>query len=155
MTYDAIPALLPPDQMSSVRTQADLEHTWRALMGELGFSDRRLWLLFLDPDGRPLGPLVSIDDLPDGPCELPVDDLVALCREILDGPGGGGSVALLVTRSGRDPWHIGDRAWARYLTSAARQIGGQVWPVHRAHDTELVVVAPDDLAGAWAGEGIA
>lgn len=140
MTYDPIPPLLPPDQMPAVRTPADLEHTWRALMGELAFSDRRLWLLFLTPDGRPLGPLVSVDDLPDGPYDVPVDDLVGLCREIIDGPGGGGSVALLITRPGRDLWHIGDRAWAAYLTGAAEQIGGRVWPVHRAHDAELGAV---------------
>lgn len=147
MTDDDIPPLLPPDQMPAIRTQADLHATWRALMGELGFTQRRLWLLFLSGDGRPLGPLVTIDDLPDGPFDLPVDDLVSLCRELLDGPGGGGSVAMLLTRPGRDPWHVGDRAWGRYLTTAAHRIGGTVWPVHRAHDLALSVVAPDDLAG--------
>jgi hypothetical protein len=150
MTYDEPPPLLPPDQMPAVRTQADLHHTWRALMGRLGFSDRKLWLLFLTEDGRPLGPLVSIDDLPDGPYDLRVDDLVGLCREILEGPGGGGSVALLVTRPGRDAWHVGDRAWGRYLTAAAHRIGGRVWPVHRANDLELVAVTPDDVLGGRA-----
>lgn len=147
MTYDDTPPLLPPDRMPAVRTQADLDATWRALMGRLGFAHRRLWLLFLSADGRPLGPLVTIDDLPDGPFDLSVDDLVSLCREILDGPGGGGSVAMLITRPGRDPWHVGDRAWGRFLTAAAHRIGGTVWPVHRAHDLALGVVAPDDLAG--------
>ena len=147
MTYDDIPPLLPPDQMPAIRTPADLHQTWRALMGELGFSDRRLWLLFLDPDGRLLGPLLSIEDLPDGPYDAPADDLVAVCREILDGPGGGGSVAMLTTRPGSDQWHLGDRAWARYLTAGTHRLGGRVWPVHRANDHELVPVAPDDLAG--------
>jgi hypothetical protein len=109
-------------------------------MGELGFSDRRLWLLFLAPDGRPAGPLLGLDDLPDGPWDLPLDDLVTICRDILDGPGGGGSVAMLLTRPGRDSWHVGDRAWSRYLTAAAGRVGGRVWPVHRANDRELVPV---------------
>jgi len=152
MTYDDVPPLLPPRDMPAVQTQADLLSTWRALMGDLGFPDRRLWLLFLDPGGRPLGPLLSIDNLPDGPYDLPVEDLVVICREILGGPGGaGGSVAFLVTRPGRDGWHVGDRAWGRYLTAAAYRIGGKVWPVHRANDQELAVVpaaGTDGLASA-------
>jgi hypothetical protein len=140
MTYDEPPPLLPPDQMPAVRSAGDLLLTWRALIGDLGFDGRTLWLLFLQPDGRPLGPLLNIDDLPDGPHALEVDQLAALCREILDGPGSGGSLAMLITRPGRDPWHVGDRAWARYLTAVAECVGGQVWPVHRANDRELVEV---------------
>ena len=145
MTYDDLPPLLPPGDLPPVRTQADLQRTWRRLIGTLGFPDRRLWLLFLAGDGRPAGPLLSIDNLPDGPWELPVEDLVTICREILEGPGGGGSVAMLVTRPGTDTWHVGDRAWGRYLTAAAHRVGGQVWPVHRANDTELTVVPADEV----------
>jgi hypothetical protein len=54
--------------------------------------------------------------------------------------GGRGSVAMLMTRPGVEPWHVGDRAWARFLTSVAREVGGEVWPVHRANDRELVAV---------------
>jgi hypothetical protein len=147
MTYDDIPPLLPPDQTAPVRTQADLQRTWRALVGNVGFSDRRLWLLFLRPDGRPLGPLLSLEDLPDGPYDLEVDEVVTVCREILAGPGNGGSVAMLITRPGRGPWTVSDRAWARYLTAAADRIGGQVWPVHRAHDRGLVPVSADEVTG--------
>lgn len=151
MTHDDIPPLLPPADMPAVRTQADLHRAWRALMGDLGFPDRRLWLLFLDHEGRPGGPLLTIDNLPDGPYDLPVDDLVTICREILHGPGGGplggGSVAMLITRPGRDGWHVGDRAWGRYLTAAAHRVGGTVWPVHQANDIELVAV-PEQEPGS-------
>lgn len=145
MTYDDPHPSLPP--MPPVRTDADLHRTWSSMLGDLGFSDRSLWVLFLGDDGRPSGPLLRIDELPDGPWDVAVDDLVAVCRDILDGPGGGGSVALLVTRPGAGPWHVGDRAWARFLTSAAGRVGGRVWPVHRAHDVALERVAPDDLLG--------
>ena len=147
MTDDELPPLLPPDEMPAVRTQSDLRQAWRALVGRLSFAERQLWLLFLDPDGRPSGPLLTVDDLPDGPYDLPVDDLVEVCREILDGPGNGGSVAMLISRPGRDRWHVGDRAWARYLTAAAHRVGGPVWPVHRANDRELVVAPDDELGG--------
>ncbi|WP_457109842.1 hypothetical protein [Marmoricola sp. URHA0025 HA25] len=131
------------DQLPAVLTPADLHLTWRALMGDVGFSERTLWLLFIGPGGRPLGPLLDFADLPDGPHGLEVDALADLCRDLLEGPGGGrGSVAMLITRPGTDPWHVGDRAWARYLTAIAHRIGGQVWPLHRANDRELVVV-PD------------
>lgn len=147
MTYDDIPPLLPPRDLPAVQTQADLQVAWHRLMGTLGFPDRRLWLLFLAPDGRVLGPLLSIDNLPDGPYDLPLTDLVTICREILDGPGGGGSVAMLVTRPGSDAWHVGDRAWGRYLTAAAHRVGGRVWPVHRANDRELVVLPAEESGG--------
>lgn len=140
MSDDEIPVLLPPDQMPAVLTPADLERTWRALVGDLPFGDRTLWLLFIGPGGGPLGPLLQVGDLPDGPYDLDADGFVSLCREILDGPGHAGSVAMLITRPGSDAWHVGDRAWARFLASAARRIGGQLWPVHRANDRELVVV---------------
>lgn len=145
---NSVPPLLPPDAMPAIRTQADLHRAWSALMGELGFPDRRLWLLFLDGAGRPRGPLLSIDNLPDGPYDLVVDDLVTVCREILDGPGAaGGSVAMLLTRPGTDGWHVGDRAWGRYLTAAAHRIGGPVWPVHRANDRHLVAVPDAETGG--------
>ena len=122
--------------LPALRTPADLRRTWRVLVGGLTFVDRALWLLFIGPDGRPLGPMLEIRDLPDGPYAFDVDGLVALCRDILDGPGTGESVAMLLTRPGEDGWHVGDRAWVRLLTAAAQQIGGQVWPVHRANDRE-------------------
>lgn len=149
MTYDEIPPLLPPADMPAVRTPADLRRAWSHLMGRLGFPDRRLWLLFLDDEGRPLGPLLTLDNLPDGPYDLPIEDVVTICREILGGPGGGGSVAMLITRPGTDDWHVGDRAWGRYLADAAHRVGGRVWPVHRANDRELVAV-PAAESGAFA-----
>jgi hypothetical protein len=143
MRDDEMPPLLPPDQMPAIDSVADLRRTWLALMGDLGFSDRRLWLLFLRPDGRLLGPLLCLEDLPDGPYGLELDEVVTVCRDILDGPGGsGGSVAMLLTRPGSDPWHVGDRAWARYLTATTHRIGEWVWPVHRANDVELAAVPP-------------
>ena len=137
---------LPPDQHQPVRTQSDLRRLWRALIGDRPAADRRLWLLFLDPDDRPVGPLVVVDDLPDGPYDVPVDDLVDVCRDILDGPGVGGSVAMLVSRPGRGPWHVADRAWGRFLTAASHRIGGRVWPAHQANDVELSVVLHDPMA---------
>ena len=38
--------------MPPVRNQADLHRHWRALMGELGFAQSRLYLQFFTLDGR-------------------------------------------------------------------------------------------------------
>lgn len=151
MNSDDLAPLLPPTQMPAVRSDTDLHRTWRALVGALGFTDRRLWLLFLDGRARPCGPLLQIDDLPDGPWAASPDDLVDLCRDVLDGPGTCASVAMLLTRPGPGPWHLADRAWARFLTTVAERVGagvdGRPWPVHRAHDVALERVDPDDLRG--------
>ncbi|MCW2786381.1 MAG: hypothetical protein JWP74_2898 [Marmoricola sp.] len=82
-----------------------------------------------------------IEDLPDGPYDVPLTDLVDICRDIIGGPGGGGSVAMLMTRPGAAPWHIGDRSWGRFLLGAVAEIGGLTWPVHQAHSDALSVVA--------------
>ena len=155
MTDGSTP-LLAPEQMPAIRTPADLTRAWRVLMGGLRFDDRRLWLLFLEADGRMLGPLLSLDDLPDGPYDLDPDEVVSVCRDLLDGPGSGArSVAMLITRPGHDAWHVGDRAWARYLAAAAQRIGGQVWPVHRANDREIAVVAVDEVRPGGSARGCA
>ncbi|MDN5856542.1 MAG: hypothetical protein L0K86_27635 [Actinomycetia bacterium] len=44
-----IPPLLPADQMPPIRNERDLHERWRALMGELGFSGRTLWVTFVLP----------------------------------------------------------------------------------------------------------
>lgn len=127
----------PPRDQRPLRDPADLTSLWRTEVASEPFRVRSLWLLFIDARLRPAGPLLTIDDLPDGPYDVPPEDLTTLCGEILDGPGGGGSVALLLTRPGGDPWTVSDRAWARFLTATALTIGSRTWPVHWAHRRRL------------------
>lgn len=128
----------PPFDQDPIRTDAELTALWDIYLDPEPFRFRAVWLLFLDGTGRPAGPVITIDEMPDGPYELEVEDLVTLCRGILDGPGnGGGSVALALTRPGGDPWTVSDRAWGRFLLRAAAEVGGQIWPVHRAHGAGL------------------
>lgn len=124
---------LPPRDQSPVNRPDDLAAVWGRVLGAEPYRTRCVWLLFLDPGRRPSGPVLTVDDVPDGPYDLAVEDLAGLCREILDGPGGGGSVALLMSRSGGAPWTVSDRAWGRFLAQAASVVGGQVWPVRLAH----------------------
>jgi len=123
----------PPRDPRPIASTADLTARWRDLLATEPFQVRTVWLLFLDPVRRPAGPVITVDDVPDGPYDLQVADLVVICREILDGPGGGGSVAMLMSRPGGAPWTVSDRAWGRFLNRAASAVGGTVWPVHQAH----------------------
>jgi hypothetical protein len=127
----------PPEDQTPLASTTELTALWRKIVAWEPFRFRSVWLLFIDPLGRPAGPLITVDDLPDGPYAVAQDELVDLCRGILDGPGGGGSVALMMSRPGSAPWTVSDRAWGRYLLGGADEIGEPVWPVHLAHSQGL------------------
>lgn len=141
-TDDDFPPLPPLDEYPPIRTQADLERLWRALMGPLGFARRSLWIVPIDRDDRP-GPAVAIDDVPLAPGADDLDFLVDMLRH---GTFGEASVAFLVTVPGRRRISRGDREWARGLARVAGRAGMTDRPVHWANDAVLHVCAPDDLA---------
>ena len=62
MTDTTFPS--PDDPMPDQRA---LHERWCALMGELGFSRRALWLASVDVDRRMVPPLVKIEDYPGFP----------------------------------------------------------------------------------------
>jgi hypothetical protein len=141
---DDIPTLTSPGDIPPVRTQEDLHRVWRMLMGPLGFGGHSLWILLLDYAGRPTPTLVQIEDLP----PLPGPEVHANMEQFLTHllPEGHGTAAFLLTRPGRTPITPGERRWARILVEVVRGAKLPVWPVHRANDLDLVVIAPDDLA---------
>lgn len=124
-----------------IHSQADLDRLWRALMGELGFSRRRLWVLLVCEDGRPVPHLIEVDEIPDLPGDT-LGHLLEMCQHLDDGCG----VAVLLSRPGRDGLTAADRAWGSALLDAARATGVSCWPLHVANDVAIRVVAPDDLA---------
>ena len=140
-----IPTLGRPHEMPTIRNSDDLCLRWRALMGPLGFGRPRLWLGFLEPEGKMNAQLTQIEDIPGWADSTMCGSLLELCGYIVSRNGAGGSVAILLTRPGRNPMDDADRSWARALTSAAEQYGISMWPVHFANDVELRVFAPDDL----------
>lgn len=146
-SFSDIPELVPVEQLPPVRTALDVYHVWRLLMGPLGFGARRLWVTFTDGDGRVSPAIQQIEEVP----ARADTEACAGLMTILDHVRplfAEGAVALLYTRPGRRPMDGGDRSWARSLIAAARQADIPLWPVHFANDEELLVFAPDDLAGA-------
>ena len=144
---DDIPPLTHPDKTPPVRTQEDLHRLWRSLMGPLGFGRRSVWLLVLDEDGQPTGALLQIEDLPLFPDAEQSASFTDFCRDLIDEVGAG-QIAFLLTRPGRAGITEGEQRWGEALQDVLRRAGLPVWPVHRANDHELVVIAPDDLAAS-------
>lgn len=143
-TDDPIPPLLPVHMVPPLRTQSDLHRQWRAMMGPLGFSARRLWLLFLEPDDRPTGMLMEIDDVPESPAPGETDSLLRICRE-LQAEHGLGRVAVLLSRPGEGLVRATDRRWGRALLASARRLGVPFAPVHLATDDAVLPLTGDDL----------
>lgn len=142
-----IPPLRRPADMPPVRSQADLHRHWRALMGELGFAQSRLYLQLFTLEGSCTPVILDITDIPDVPDQELADALMRFCDQTLEKVMEPGMrVAILYARPGpRSPRAV-DLAWARCLTDAARRHGVPLHPVHVANDEELTVVTPDELA---------
>ncbi|MDY6810613.1 hypothetical protein GIY30_22380 [Gordonia sp. HNM0687] len=124
----------------------DLRQRWRALMGPLGFGSARLWFAFVGSDHR----LVKVLDwlpLPAEPDPADADPLLSTLGVVV-AELGADSVALLISRPGRDGVSDDDLAWARLLVEAARRHGVPLQPVHRANDVELVALTNANEAAA-------
>lgn len=153
MTHD-IPADRPADDdrpaphRPSIRTQADLEATWRRLMEPLGFSRHSLWLMLLDADGRPVPQLVEIDDAHRAPGEEDLDGFAHFVLDLVTDLVPGGRLAALRSRPGVGGPDADDLGWARVLVGACRRVGVATEVVHLATDVDLLPLPYDVLAVA-------
>jgi hypothetical protein len=130
-----------------VHDDADLLALWRRLMGPGGFGRRSLWTVWLDEHGMRLPVIVPIDDLPNQPDQLLVDNFVGVIGGVLRSTEAR-TVAVLLLRPGPSAKSADDRAWAVALIAAARRAGVAMWPVHIATNDLVQVFAPDDLMSA-------
>ncbi|CAN5177499.1 hypothetical protein BH09ACT10_BH09ACT10_19140 [soil metagenome] len=147
MTYE-IPPLKKPEDMPLIKTQDDLCQAWRALMGELGFAQRQMWLMFIEPDGTMMPALSKFEDLDPLPDREYVGNFVSICRQVVRSGRRGSSFAVLYARPGRKQTTAMDRSWAREVTECAERLGVKMWPMHLANDHDLRVFAPDELIAA-------
>jgi hypothetical protein len=140
------PSSCRPEDLPPVRCQTDLHRLWRVLMGRLGFDSARIFFQFIPPDGRSVGFLGEIDELPDLPNQKVADALLQSCRYVIDRDLPLGTrVAMLYARPGRTAPTSHDRRWGQALLRAAERAAVPMWQVHLATDRELRVLTPDDL----------
>ncbi|UPK75946.1 hypothetical protein MU582_04730 [Nocardioidaceae bacterium SCSIO 66511] len=136
-----------PDDIPAILTPLDLHTCWTMLMGELGFAERKLWIIFIEPDGLVVPHIVQIADLPAYPSAPNLDSLMELCARQLEYLRDDG-IAMLLSRPGPDVLTDSDRGWAAGIATTAREHGVRVYPTHLANDEAVRVFAPDDLIGA-------
>lgn len=137
-----------PDQLPPIRTLRDLHARWRDVLGELGFADRKLWVIFIETDGSMFPHIVQVAEVPAYPTPSNLDSLIEICGRELEMLGEGSSVAMLLSRPGHDALTDSDRAWGAGIAAAARSQGVRAHPMHLANDEAVRVIAPDDLIGA-------
>lgn len=135
-----------PERLWIVRGQTELHQHWRALMGPLGFSQTALWVQFLSIDDRADGMITHIEELPNDPEDLLLDNLMWICGELLDSELPGGRVAFLYSRPGSRLVTEDDRAWARgSCQRPARQefrASRSTWPMTRSCGSSRPTTSP-------------
>lgn len=149
---DDIPPLRRAEDRLLILTQADLWRHWRALLGPLGFSERLLWVTFIDADAGATPVLQQISELPPVPDTPLLNSLIHTLGEVCDELGGG-SAAMLLSRPGRTGITAVERVWGQRLTATATESGVRLWPLHLANDGELVALTPDDLVAPRSAAG--
>lgn len=120
-----------------IHSPADMCERWRALMGPLGFGERLLWLGFVGADRRMHKALsqLPVDAEPDRGLVL---DLLAALSNLLADFDEPTTIAMLLTRPGRDGAGPSDRRWAQALTETARRAGVPIEPIFLATDRAVI-----------------
>jgi hypothetical protein len=137
-------SMRPRVDLPAVRTDADLQRHWTAMMGPGGFAYSSLWTIWFDDEGASLPLVVPLDDVPEHPDDQLVDNLMLGMRQPLDASAAT-SLAMLLSRPGGASMRPGDRAWARALIAAAQRHQLTMWPVHLATHGRVRAFRPDDL----------
>lgn len=124
-----------------ILTAVDLHRYWQELMSPLGFTERRLYFVFLDDERRVVPQLHEIGGVPLHPTTEDADALLGILAHFRDQF----AIAILLARPGRHPMDADDRAWALSLGEASRRFEVSLEPIHLATDCALVPFAGDDL----------
>ncbi len=148
-TLDRMTTTDEPDR-PLIRTQADLERTWRHLVepraaeGSLGRPS--IWMMLIDADDRPFPHLVEVAECPVPPEPDDARGFAELADDLLDEHAPGGRWAMLLVRAGTSTVTANDRAWAHALLEACRAQGVATDVLHLATDGVVVPLPYDELA---------
>ncbi|MGA8988323.1 hypothetical protein [Aeromicrobium sp.] len=133
-------------QLPPIRTLADLEAAWRLLIEPLGFGTRQIFAIMLGCDGLVLPSVINLTDCPVAPDGSMLVALARSLRSSLDEVDPEGSWAVLWARPSNAGTRTTDLAWIRAINAAMSMQSLANWPIHRADDSVLQVMSPDDLA---------
>lgn len=128
----------------TIRTQSDLERTWRHLMEPLGFGGHSLWFMLIGADDRPYPGLTEIEDCAEAPTADELASLGELLATVLPDVAPGGRVAFLLSRPGRDGVTARDRELAAAIYAVFVAAGVPTEVVHLANDVSLVPLPMDE-----------
>lgn len=129
----------------TIETEADVTALWRTAMGDLNFTHRQLWYVFVDVSGILVPLMNTIDELPRAPQQDELDRLGWVLRQLRDLHAPRGRVAILYTRPGQGPVSQADAAWLHRISEMAESHRLMAWPIHFGNDAYLKRVTPDDL----------
>ncbi|WP_019971227.1 hypothetical protein [Mycobacterium sp. 141] len=134
---------IPPIETATdpIHSAADLRERWRALMGDLGFGQRLLWVGFVGGDRRMYKTMSQVP-VRARPQPGLVEYIVSRLPRVLRGMEDGATVAMLLTRPGRGPVSNLDRDWASLLTVSAAAYDVPLEPIFRANDDAVLEVGP-------------
>jgi hypothetical protein len=134
------PELLPIPPLETacdpVHSADDLRQRWRALMGPLGFEERRLWFGLIGPD-RCFTKKLSWAPIGPRPRGRILWNLMSSLRTLLDDLDPKTTVALLLSGPGRGPVSSLDLVWSKSLTDMAERFSVPLEPIFRANDESL------------------
>lgn len=129
---------IPPidSAKDAFHSAAELRQRWRALMGPLGFSEPKLWFVFVERSGAILPPINTLP-LPTTPNEHLVDILMKRLGQTLE-VAIDLTVACLYSRPGSDGLTARDRGWADLILAGARRYDVPLHPLFRANDINVI-----------------
>lgn len=129
-----------------IRTQADLEATWRTLMGPWPFGGHTVWMLVVLADDRVLPHLTQVEGTAEPPDERGIASFAQFLGHLDGDPGD--RLAFLLSRPGGPAVTPADRAWASSLYAAARRAGLPCETVHLATEGEVRPLPRDELTAS-------
>ncbi|MEX0428825.1 hypothetical protein AB3X52_14455 [Nocardioides sp. DS6] len=128
-----------------LHSQSDVEAAWRRLIQPLGWSSRRLWLMLIGADDRPVPRLLEVTEMPDGLDPDAAAQVAHFLDRVLDECLPGGRLALLLCRPGAGFPTAADRSAAGMLYDACRERGVPMEVIHLATDVAIMPLPADSL----------
>jgi hypothetical protein len=128
-------------------TDADVTTMWRTIISPLGWHTRRMYSMIVDPDGRPTGAIIEVDEMPttfDAEDATRFVEFLALIVTDL-GCVHACSAALMFARPGSGGLTDEDRAMCRELYAAAKAAEVRLELLHVGTDTAIIPAPMDEV----------